>query len=539
MSELLSYSLDRLRKEPELLQEEKLQIERSIQSSAVGQYGAFLAAASALSTIDNELESVCSALDGLLTCGPQLAAACEQFASESAGVMDSHAANKALVAQQSTLVELLEVPQLMDTCVRNGIYDEALDLQAFIMRLGLLHTNVPLVRLLMEQVSAVGTTLLSQLLARLRTNLQLPECLRIIGYLRRIAAFSEADLRLQFLACRDEWFSGLVAELDEGDAYEYLKQLIDLHRLHLFDIIMQYRAIFFDAAPTNLEGAAAPAAASSVSESAVLYSWVQQRLQLFMAALDRHLPASSEGGNLASITEHATYCGASLSRVGLDLTGLLQRPLEERTLALFVSHLSSAVEAFSSRLEAHKWVLMPAPMLAKAQQQAAQQAATAQARISQGGASEGTGGEGDDGLGSTPPTPSGSTKKGSAGGTAVEEDLSPPYMVMEHLPLAVFVNGVLAAFNELRLCAMMGLTRRLAEALQQSLEAVAANLVQYRSSHALTEAELPLFRSAARALVDVVFPYLAAGFGRIMPGGGAKLDPSTTATLVRQCLDDL
>lgn len=57
-----------------------------------------------------------------------------------------------LAAQQGTLLELLDAPQLMDTCVRNGIYDEALDLHAFIMRVSLLHPDMPIVKLLASQV---------------------------------------------------------------------------------------------------------------------------------------------------------------------------------------------------------------------------------------------------------------------------------------------------------------------------------------------------------------------------------------------------
>jgi hypothetical protein len=58
----------------------------------------------------------------------------------------------AVAAQQATLLELLDAPQLMDTCVRNGIYDEALDLHAFIMRVALLHPDLPIVKLLAAQV---------------------------------------------------------------------------------------------------------------------------------------------------------------------------------------------------------------------------------------------------------------------------------------------------------------------------------------------------------------------------------------------------
>lgn len=38
-----------------------------------------------------------------------------------------------------------------------------------------------------------------------------------------------------------------MSELDEGDSYEYVKALTDLYRLNMFDVLMQYRAIFFDA----------------------------------------------------------------------------------------------------------------------------------------------------------------------------------------------------------------------------------------------------------------------------------------------------
>ena len=53
---------------------------------------------------------------------------------------------------------------------------------------------------------------------------------------------------------RDEWLTQLVDELVDNDSYEYLKHLTDVYRLHMFDAIMQYRAIFFDAPATAVRG---------------------------------------------------------------------------------------------------------------------------------------------------------------------------------------------------------------------------------------------------------------------------------------------
>ena len=47
-----------------------------------------------------------------------------------------------------------------------------------------------------------------------------------------------------------------------------------------------------------------------------------------------------------------------------------------------------------------------------------------------------------------------------------EDDAAPPYALMEAPPLAVFVNGVLAALNELRHCAPLALRDLFAARLQ-------------------------------------------------------------------------
>ena len=66
-------------------------------------------------------------------------------------------------------------------------------------------------------------TMLEQLLAQLRTDLQLPKCLQIVGYLRRMQAFSLPELKLKFLQARDSWFRSILNSIPKDDREYFLK----------------------------------------------------------------------------------------------------------------------------------------------------------------------------------------------------------------------------------------------------------------------------------------------------------------------------
>ncbi|KAL2629029.1 hypothetical protein R1flu_013715 [Riccia fluitans] len=464
VSELLSFTLDRLHKEPDLLRVDAERIRRQMQEVAVGHYRGFISAADAVQSISQEISAVDQHLENLISEIPLLSKGCADFIEEAGKLLDSHKLNRTLLANHSTLMELLGIPQLMDTCVRNGNYDEALDLEAFVTKLATMHSRLPVIQNLAEEVKQTTQLLLAQILQRLRSNIQLPECLRVIGYLRRLAVFSEHEMRLQFLRCREAWLSGIIDDLDRSNPYEYLKRMADYHKVHLFDVVTQYRAIFADETSGNEEN----------SDGGLLYSWAMHRITTHLAVLQEVLPRVTEGVSLAIILEQSMYCGMSLGRVGLDFRGLLPPLFEASVNDLFVRNMSITVENFQHVLDTHRWVPLP---------------------------------------------PVGAGVRGDSS----SDDISPPYSLMDHPPLASFVNGVLAALNELRHCAPINLKSILALEVQKALQSVADSLLRYNATRMMRDTESNLFLAMCRAFIEVACPYVVLCFGRCYLGGASLI----------------
>lgn len=135
---------------------------------------------------------------------------------------EKHRVRRRTLLQHSSLLELLELPSLIDACVRSNLYDEALSIASFSNTLERRHKeNNQVVTTVIAQVRSRQTDLRRHLLHRLKSPVTMPECLEVVTALRRlnsidlerqsevnlerVHAAMELRLQIDFLEARDVW----------------------------------------------------------------------------------------------------------------------------------------------------------------------------------------------------------------------------------------------------------------------------------------------------------------------------------------------
>jgi len=462
LQELGNLGADRLTVEPDRVREELSAVQMSTQELAFSNYKTFIQTSDCSRQIYNEFSNTEKHLENLVDKMPGFLEKCEEF-KQTANEISTHRKLTSLtLSKHTTLLEILELPQLMDTVVRNQHYDEALELHAYVTKLSKKQPEVKILTDISRNVTNSVKLMLQQLLAQLRAPIQLPQCLKVVSYLRRMDIFDEAELRLKFLQARETWLQSVTNTVPRDDPYKHITSTMDVMRVHLFDIVTQYRAIFSD--ETVLLDQA------PVDNRLLFSSWLSRKVEEFLTTLLTDL--EHDLGSVESLLGQAMYFGLSFSKVGYDFRPMLA-PIFEKTVIKQFNKIIS--------FEGNQKVLSDSFI----------------------------------GLNLV-----------KAGGLncsfALQDDVSqPPLLLIEFPPLAHACNIVLAALNHIRLCAPVSLVWEVTNSLNQLLINVSNMLVNFHRNHNKTwrDTEVLGFQNLCRVYRSLLLPYLQRALSAVFPPG--------------------
>ncbi|EJU02694.1 Dor1-domain-containing protein [Dacryopinax primogenitus] len=347
LSYISSLDLPTLLQEPSQLTTESATITSELTGLCQREYRTFLSVHQTTTSLSSSLGSLSSSLTSLLDELPALDTQCRAFADQTKILQASRQRATLVLEQSDKLLDILEIPQLLDTCVRNGHYQEALDLSAHATSLLKRFPSVQVVRDVAAEVDATMRQMLIQLLHVLREPAKLPNLFKAINFLRRMqpAPLTEPELALAFLTSRMSMLSASLHALEPErsvDPARYVRKYVDAFREGAYDILTQYTTIFLDR----------PSANKTPELQDYLTSFSHHLLSTLIGTLETALPLVEDASALSSLLTQLSYCSASFARIGLDFRALLAPLFEQAVLSATQRSLHRADSTLSTSLTA-------------------------------------------------------------------------------------------------------------------------------------------------------------------------------------------
>lgn len=131
-------------KEPERLKDETNSIQEQIQELAVTNYKTFIETAECSRELFKQFNTIENKLDNLIENIPKFEEECKIFAEKSSDINDLRKLTSLTLTKNAQLLEILELPQLMNSFINDGLYEDALELASHVRKLYNKHPDIPI-----------------------------------------------------------------------------------------------------------------------------------------------------------------------------------------------------------------------------------------------------------------------------------------------------------------------------------------------------------------------------------------------------------
>lgn len=316
LDHLSSLALDDIQKQPSIIAIEAATIDAELINLCYREYPTFLSVHQCSAAVQSAFDDFDTSLTALLESVPDLERSCSAFTQDTSTLQRHRQRVLSVQDHQTKITELLELPVLMETCIRNGFYQEALDLADH----PALQLNNALAKDLQQEVQRVLDIMATLLLSLLCEPVKLATFVKAINHLGRL---NIEQLGLVFLHCRLYNYRATVRFEPQ------LRRQIDLFREHVYDVISQYASLF-GSSPLEI----------------VAGQCVDELMTLVEKAI-----AQMDSASLSSILVQLGYCAMSFARVGLDLGLIVGTPFAAVIETTYAAAVRSATDTFEKTID--------------------------------------------------------------------------------------------------------------------------------------------------------------------------------------------
>ncbi|VDP40566.1 unnamed protein product [Soboliphyme baturini] len=394
--------------------------------------------------------TVCDYTDSLLGCFPQLKESCRTFITEGRDLVSKIKQDNAIITSESksTIRSILNIPKALSSCVYAGRYEDALELIQNVTELEKQLGHLQIFKEVMTEVGLQRDAILDYCLGQMESDLTVAACLKVVSFLRRLGVYSEAELRFKFLHARDVWFQSMLNAEKPTDSLASVCQMVEVHRLHLFDVVTQYRAVFPDEDPVFITMTSLTKKHANVVLSAILGSWILDKINRFLKSLIDYLNDDRVLENLDSVLSQCMYFGLSMGRIGADFRLLMVPVFENVVLRAVQSRVEIASSKYLLTVALEKHTLTHHTFRLKEKMKFSK-TFIANNDYADAAAARST----------APEDPAASAA------AAVSQ---PPSILLKYTELAVYCNEVLQALNKVRNCLPLKLACQISSILEEA-----------------------------------------------------------------------
>eukprot|EP01059_Diplonema_ambulator_P004842 TRINITY_DN14580_c0_g1_i1.p1 TRINITY_DN14580_c0_g1~~TRINITY_DN14580_c0_g1_i1.p1 ORF type:complete len:590 (+),score=192.64 TRINITY_DN14580_c0_g1_i1:39-1808(+) len=363
---------------------------------------------------------------------------------------------RTLRSSQEVIRDMLELPTILENCLRNELYHEAVLLHEKVESLLTAAPNISIIKVIASEVEDTMRKHLPQLLSKLSTSLSPAQCIKIISFLSRLKIIPNRELRKLFLARRLQYLQSLLKDVQRGP-FTYLNKVCNVIGVNLPAVITEYNSSF-----KNRDGKLSTYDTDHDTPVCdVLGAWLAGVVSNYLNIIRKHLPMVTCGGELKQLLTQSQQCGKELAKKGVDIRPVLYDMFSKRILNLWEQGIDGAYSSFQLSLGNHTWTNKHSTSALK------------EPRYERTGVST-----------------------------------APPQLLRQYLPLGYLTNGILSALNEVRRCALTSLTPQTIAKLSATLSQCVADVVDVYNTQSLDENELQGYLAFIKVMHDDLLPYI-------------------------------